>query len=420
MPLPSRSPGCKLQPLTRGAQASAPASSTRRGSCRATGAAAACLAARIAALLSCTSTSIAKPPSAWSGVVRQVRQRRGITGCARERRAAKRRQRLERDHPRRNRGREALRQERPERLVLPGLDVARRPVAQQHGAEHVLARVARSTIGCAERIAGADEEAELDLVVEAPARAERGAAAASAAWSDRSVARMAVSESTTGRSAAVIADRHPFVVRRQRVVGAEQAPNVGRMKYRCIEIGEVADRERQQQLGVGRAWSDAGRARADSHRCRLRRRAARQTARGAVPSSAAGRARRARSGSCRGTRRPAARAAPPNPSASAAAATSSTQSPIATPNTGRCSRPPDETRRTAGFAAENRKPRRSPLRANCDERRRGCGRAPSLLLRIELAEAQRKAAPHAVVVRFELRGRRAQGVSAETRNATPT
>ena len=46
-------------------------------------------------------------------------------------------QRVERDDPRRDAAGEALAQERPERLVLVALDVARRPVVQQHRAEHV-------------------------------------------------------------------------------------------------------------------------------------------------------------------------------------------------------------------------------------------------------------------------------------------
>ena len=56
----------------------------------------------------------------------------------RERRRAKRLERVERDHPRRDRRREALGEKRTERLVFPRLDVARRPVVQQAHAEHVL------------------------------------------------------------------------------------------------------------------------------------------------------------------------------------------------------------------------------------------------------------------------------------------
>ena len=46
-------------------------------------------------------------------------------------------QRVERDDPRRDRRGEALREVRAERLVLVALDVARRPVVEQHDAEDV-------------------------------------------------------------------------------------------------------------------------------------------------------------------------------------------------------------------------------------------------------------------------------------------
>ncbi len=51
---------------------------------------------------------------------------------------AERRERFERDHPGRDGGREVLGEERPERLVLPLLDVARRPVVHEAEAEQVL------------------------------------------------------------------------------------------------------------------------------------------------------------------------------------------------------------------------------------------------------------------------------------------
>ena len=70
--------------------------------------------------------------------VRAIARHRRGTAAARDRRRrarpsgdAERRERVERDDPRRDRRREALREEWPERLVLPRLDVARRPVVDE-------------------------------------------------------------------------------------------------------------------------------------------------------------------------------------------------------------------------------------------------------------------------------------------------
>ena len=52
------------------------------------------------------------------------------------------------------------------------------------------------------------------------------------------------------RGAAVIGDRHVFVVRQQRIVRPERAAGIGGVEDRSVKIGEVADRDRQQQLGL--------------------------------------------------------------------------------------------------------------------------------------------------------------------------
>ena len=79
----------------------------------------------------------------------------------------------ERRHPGADRGRERLAQEGAERLVLPGLDVARAPVVDEDDAEDVLER-AVDRDGLAERLGGPDHESELQLDVEPPARTEDG------------------------------------------------------------------------------------------------------------------------------------------------------------------------------------------------------------------------------------------------------
>ncbi len=48
----------------------------------------------------------------------------------------------------------------------------------------------------------------------------------------------------------MIADRHPFVVGKQRIVGPEHAADVGGVVDRGVEIGVVADRGGEEQLGV--------------------------------------------------------------------------------------------------------------------------------------------------------------------------
>ena len=147
----------------------------------------------------------------------------GGSSAGRVQRHAKRLQRLERDDPRRDRGREVLREERPERLVLPRLDVARGPVVQQARAPNTWS----SRLGdrrCARR-------------ARCPGRRRRRARARSrAAASGRTTGtcalggmrlaagrRNGVPRHDDRRRAPVIADRHPLVVRQQRLVGAEHA-----------------------------------------------------------------------------------------------------------------------------------------------------------------------------------------------------
>src|SRR5436190_12390465 len=80
------------------------------------------------------------------------------------------RQRIHRHDPGRDRGSEALREERAQRLVLPALYVARAPVVEEAHAEEMVACRADWN-GASRRIAEPDEESELQLVVEPLARA---------------------------------------------------------------------------------------------------------------------------------------------------------------------------------------------------------------------------------------------------------
>ena len=160
-------------------------------------------------------------------------------------------ERRERGHPVRDRGRERLAEERPERDVLPGLDVARRPVVEPDDAEDVVGEVAAAT-GCAERGAGADDEAELGLDVEPGARPERRGRGRPGPSAGRCGRTTGVPLGTTVPAAAVVADRQVPPVGQQRLrVGAEDPADVGGVVERGVEVDVVGDLERQVQLDLG-------------------------------------------------------------------------------------------------------------------------------------------------------------------------
>src|SRR5471032_375832 len=78
---------------------------------------------------------------------------------------------VERDDPRRDRGRETLRVEWPERHIFPLLDIAGAPVVQQHHAEDMRLRLF-TTNKLAERIPRADDKSRLQLYIQLPACTE--------------------------------------------------------------------------------------------------------------------------------------------------------------------------------------------------------------------------------------------------------
>jgi hypothetical protein len=166
---------------------------------------------------------------------REVESPVAATGEMRERRRVLHRSRhssalqeRERRHPRGDRRRERLAEERPERLVLPRLEVSRAPVVHQHDAEDVLGERVDGH-GRAEPAGHADHEAELELDVEAPARLE---ARSRRARRDRLPPRPHhVRPADDDRpGAAVVADRQPPPVGKQRL-GAwpEKTAEVRRM-----------------------------------------------------------------------------------------------------------------------------------------------------------------------------------------------
>ena len=103
---------------------------------------------------------------------------------------------------------------------------------RRHRPKIVSARPRRSGCGVAERVAAADEDAELQLVVEQLARAEGRASRRRAALRLAAAGGAPACRSTHDRrGAAVVADRHVLVVGQQRVVGPEHRADVGRVVH---------------------------------------------------------------------------------------------------------------------------------------------------------------------------------------------
>ena len=174
----------------------------------------------------------------------EVRQGRRIAVGPAERRRAERLQRVECDDPWRYGRREALCQKGAQRLVLPHLDVARRPVVQQAHAEDVLLRPL-NRYRFAEIIPRSDEGADLQLVIEPATRGdERFRRTIGLHLAHRAAHGCAAGYHRRGP--AVIRDRHVLVVWQQRLVGPEHAADVRRMKHRRVEIGVIADVRGQQ------------------------------------------------------------------------------------------------------------------------------------------------------------------------------
>src|SRR5579883_85204 len=150
-------------------------------------------------------------------------------------------QRFERNHPRRNAGREIFRQKRAERLIFPALNIARRPVVQQTKTRDVFLRPAdRDRL--AQRVPWSREETYFEFVIEFRGRTK---APFTQLPQRPPYARPA---RHNGRSAPMIRDRNMFVVRQQRIVGAKHPAHIRRVVNGGVEIGVVADCAGQQHL----------------------------------------------------------------------------------------------------------------------------------------------------------------------------
>ena len=178
-------------------------------------------------------------------VAPQIGQGLGIDRGPRRLGTAKRRHGFRCDDPGRDGGQEVLGQERAEGLVFPGLQVSGGPVVEKAEAGDVILGVFDGN-GVAEGVALADPDTEFQLVIEAAAGAKAWRVVvrvlALAAWTDHRLAR-----GPNGRCAAVVSDRHVFVIRQERVVGSELTPDVQGVMYPDVKIGVVADPRGQVQ-----------------------------------------------------------------------------------------------------------------------------------------------------------------------------
>ena len=144
VPVPIKSPGCRFSRWRCGARRSARAlqyiaasADPRDSTCGATPPSRICSVDQRRPPAGCRARRCTR-----SAFVAQIRQGLRVTFRSLRHRFAERRQRVRADDPGPTRGQEVLGEERPQRLILPRLQVARRPVVEQALAGDMLARLA--------------------------------------------------------------------------------------------------------------------------------------------------------------------------------------------------------------------------------------------------------------------------------------
>ena len=105
--------------------------------------------------------------------IEKISERNRIAFRSRRLRQAKRRERLGSDHPGRDGAMEALCKKRPQRLIFPRLEIARRPVVEQAETRDMIRRL-RDRDRRALWIALAYPNAEFEFIIEPAGRAENG------------------------------------------------------------------------------------------------------------------------------------------------------------------------------------------------------------------------------------------------------
>ena len=171
-------------------------------------------------------------------------------------RTRQRAQRGERRHPGRHRGGERLAEERPERLVLPRLDVAGRPVVDQHQTEDVVHR-----LGHGHGPPRGRRHADRPCRPRARCRAARSARTRRRRPTRRWPAGPAHRRARHHHRArpAVVGDGQVAPVGQQRIAaGPEQPAEVRGVLDRAVEVDVVGDLDRQVERAVGHVGTSAG------------------------------------------------------------------------------------------------------------------------------------------------------------------
>lgn len=170
---------------------------------------------------------------------------------------AERLQRLQHHHPRRHGGGEIFAEERPQRHVFPLLDVARRPVVEEHHTEDVIGGLGGGN-GLPERIFLADDEGHFQLKVEAGAGLKDGRGFALGHDLPHGAAHGRAADDD-GRRPPVVADGEVSPVGEQGVFGvAEHLADVGGVLDAGVEVGVVANPDGQEHAGIGHGHEGVG------------------------------------------------------------------------------------------------------------------------------------------------------------------
>ena len=180
--------------------------------------------------------------------VKQIIERARIALGPRQRRHAKRGERVARNNPGRDRRSETFAQEGPQRKHLPALPIARRPVVEEREADDLVESVGywnRITQAVAAHEVKAYFELEIEPLAGSEARPFAGRIRRPLTeWP----AHIPLPDLNGGSSAVI--GRHPFVVRRQRIFRGEQRSRRARVIDAGVEIRVVRNLRRKMHCGV--------------------------------------------------------------------------------------------------------------------------------------------------------------------------
>ncbi len=145
--------------------------------------------------------------------------------------------------------RKTLGQERTQRLVLPGLDVTRRPVIEQAHPKQVRGGVLDSD-GFSQAVSWPDKEARFQFVIQRLAGRKVGRRTRLGHnLARRPLHRRAAHENR--RCPAVIPDGHVLVIRQEGILRPEEPAHIRGVVDRGIEVGVIADQRRLEHRSPG-------------------------------------------------------------------------------------------------------------------------------------------------------------------------